>query len=165
MCVNWDALSSIATVVAVIVALAANRKATQQLKSALEMQEQSKNVGLFDRRVELAEKIKSGNTVPEFTLKILFNDNIYEHYQKWQNYLSEGNDAQGELEKLRLLGKMPDGEGGYIQITSSNEAKLYQSALNERIDKADNNARGEQEITLQLIEKFIADSIRPVGTT
>ncbi len=49
-------VSTIATVIAVIIALNANKKAEKQLVLALKMQEQSKNVDLFDKRVELMEK-------------------------------------------------------------------------------------------------------------
>ena len=64
--IGWDELGVIATVLAVIVALYSNRKATKQLKSALEIQEQSKNVGLLDKRIELTEKIRSNKSVPEW---------------------------------------------------------------------------------------------------
>lgn len=78
--IGWDELGVIATVLAVIVALYANRKATQELKSALKMQEQSKNVSLLDKRIELAEKIQTGKSVSELTLQVLFNDEIFKHY-------------------------------------------------------------------------------------
>lgn len=102
--IGWDELGVIATVLAVIVALYSNRKATKQLKSALEIQEQSKNVGLLDKRIELTEKIRSNKSVPEWTLRVLFdnNANIVGHYTAWQNYLSEARQAQDEISNLNL---------------------------------------------------------------
>lgn len=87
--IGWDELGVIATVSAVIVALVANKKASEQLKSALEMQEQSKNVSLLDKRVELAEAIQSGKSVSELTLQVLFNDEIVNHYKAWKKHLAE----------------------------------------------------------------------------
>jgi len=112
--IGWNELGVIATVIAVIVALAANKKASEQLKSALEMQEQSKNVGLLDRRIELAETIQSGKFVSELTLQILFNDKILKHYKAWKKYLSEKDSAEHDMGLFFLSGRVEDGESGYI---------------------------------------------------
>jgi hypothetical protein len=120
VCVDWNALSSIATVAAVVVALAANRKSTQQLKSALEIQEQSKNVSLLDRRIELIENIQSGKDVSELTVQVLFNNNILKHYKEWKNYLVEKTNAEGDLNQFFLLAKEDDGAGGFINDVRKN---------------------------------------------
>lgn len=44
-----DAISSVATVAAVIVAFLANRKSNEQLQKTIEMHEQSKNISLFEK--------------------------------------------------------------------------------------------------------------------
>lgn len=201
--IGWDELGAIATAVAVIVALYANKKATQQLKSALKMQEQSKNVGLLDRRIELAEKIQSGKTVSELTLQVLFNDEIFEHYKAWQTHLAEKSYAEHDLDTFFLSVKVKDGEGGYIDSVravirryetdmnkhdcpqqvydeyedfcnnnvvwlrtgENSELEPYNhSEINGRIAKAKIEAEQEQDLTLKLIEMFIADSISSIGT-
>lgn len=111
--IGWDELGVIATVSAVIVALVANKKASEQLKSALEMQEQSKNVSLLDKRVELAEAIQHGRSVSELTLQVLFNDEIANHYKAWKNHLTEKVCADHDLDRFFAQVKEPDGEGGY----------------------------------------------------
>lgn len=51
--IGWNEVGVIATAVAVIVALFANRGAKKQLASALKIQEQSKNVSLFEQRIKV----------------------------------------------------------------------------------------------------------------
>lgn len=128
--IGWDEVGVIATALAVIVALYANRKATQQLKSALEMQEQSKNVGLLDKRIELAEKIQSGKSVSELTLQVLFNDEIFKDYKDWQNHLSEKVYAEHDLEMFFHLSMTPDGEGGYTDCVQKTIYK-YMTAMSK----------------------------------
>ena len=111
--IGWDELGVIATVSAVIVALVANKKASEQLKSALEMQEQSKNVSLLDKRVELAEAIQSGKSVSELTLQVLFNDEIVNHYKAWKKHLAERDYANHDLNRFYAEVKESDGEGGF----------------------------------------------------
>lgn len=199
--IGWDELGVIATVLAVIVALCANRKATKQLNSALAMQEQSKNVGLYKERIELMQAIQSNRSVFEPSLKILFNDEICSHYKTWKKYLSEKASAEHDLDMFFWLSSTSDGEGGrrnhikdtireyevamsradcpqqtvdeYKAFCDKNEVwqktgkdeKLtpYNHAeISDRIAEATSNAKKEQEVTLQLIEKFIADSIRKI---
>lgn len=112
--IGWNELGVIATVLAVIVALCANRKATKQLKSALAMQEQSKNVGLYKERIEIMQAIQSNSAVFEPSLKILFNDEICNCYKAWRKHLSEKASAEHDLGTFFALSRTPDGEGGHI---------------------------------------------------
>lgn len=202
--IGWEELGVIATVFAVVVALAANKKASEQLKSALEMQEQSKNVELLEKRVDLAEAIQSKKSVSELTLQVLFNKEILEHYRAWKNHLTEKVYAEHDLERYYNEVKEPDEEGGfksdventlerYIADMSRpdcpkeicdeyekycSEHTVYlpdgetgvstpynHSEIETRIGNAIENAKNEYELTLQLIEKFISNSIRPIGVT
>ncbi len=199
--IGWDEIGVIATVLAVIVALAANRKSSKQLKSALEMQEQSKNVDLLDKRVELAETIQSGKSVSELTLRVLFNDEIFKHYKVWQDYHTKKVYAEHDLDMFYAEVKERDGAGGYTTETKEqlerfiadmsrpdcpqqiftdyeeycNKHVIYlsngedgesipynHSEITNRISDAVTNAKKERELTLQLMEKFISDSIQPV---
>lgn len=199
--IGWDEIGVIATVLAVVVALAANRKSSKQLKSALEMQEQSKNVSLLDKRVELAEAIQTGKFVSELTLQVLFNDEIVKHYQAWMDYLTKKVYAEDDLEKFYDKTKTRDGAGGYITTVKDNFERFMaamsrpdcpqqiftdyeeycnkhvvylpngengesipynHSEITNRISDAITNAKKERELTLQLMEKFISDSIQPV---
>jgi len=111
--IGWDELGVIATAFAVVVALVANRKATKELNSALEMQEQSKNVGLLDRRIELAENIQAGKPVSVLTLQVLFSNEILTHYIAWQTHLSELKQAENDMNLFFFAGRVEDDEGGY----------------------------------------------------
>lgn len=198
--IGWEELGVIATVAAVIVALVANKKSSEQLKSALEMQEQSKNVSLLDKRVELAEVIQAGKSVSELTLQVLFNDEIVKHYQAWKNHITEKVYAEHDLDIFYAEVKIPDEAGGfYTDVKETMERYIadmsrpdcpqqviddYEeycdehiiylpdgetgvsipynhSEINTRISKANINAEKERKLTLQLIEKFISDSIQP----
>lgn len=195
--IGWDELGVIATVLAVGVALYANRKATKQLKSALKMQEQSKNVGLYKERIELMQAIQSTENVFEPSLKILFNGEIYNHYKVWKNHLSEKesaeqdeqlfflenmdatykNDVQDTIERYKAAMSRPDcpqqiideyiaycdSHITWLKTGESEEMIPYNHAeISNRISEAISNAKKEQDLTLRLIEKFIADSIREI---
>ena len=201
--IGWDELGVIATVLAVVVALAANKKASEQLKSALEMQEQSKNVSLLDKRVELAEAIQHGNSVSELTLQVLFNDEIVKHYRVWKKHLTEKVYADHDLDRFYAEVEESDGEGGFCTDVKStlekymadmsrqecpqqviadyedycNKHTVYlpdgetgtpipynHSEITTRIGNASESAKREQELTLQLVEKFISDSIKEIDT-
>lgn len=201
--IGWDELGVIATVSAVIVALVANKKSTEQLKSALEMQEQSKNVSLLDKRVELAEAIQHGKPISELTLQVLFNDEIVNHYKVWKNHLREKVYADHDLDRFFAKVKEPDGEGGFNADVKTTLEKYMadmskpdcpqtiiddyeeycskhvvyfpdgetgtpipynHSEITARIGKAIESAKKEQELTLQLVEKFISDSIKQIDT-
>ena len=192
--IGWDELGVIATVSAVVVALVANRKASEQLKSALEMQEQSKNVSLLDKRVELAEALQYGRSVSMLTLQVLFNDEIVKHYTAWQNHNTEETHAVNDLDIFLLYGaddsvrkaieqyeadmSRPDcprqvydeyeafckDNVVWQKAGENNELTPYNhSEIKGRIAKAQNEAKQEKDLTLKLIEKFIADSIRSIG--
>lgn len=200
--IGWNELGVIATVLAVIVALYANRKATKQLKSALEIQEQSKNIGLFEQRIELAQKIQSGYTVSELALHVLFSEEIVKHYKAWRNCITEKLYAEHDLETFFSACRAEDLEGGYINTVqetiekyeldmsrdgcSPQVAKEYETYCNEhtiwektgengestaynyleiskRLAKAVDGGKKEKEITVQLVEKFISDSIKSIG--
>ena len=106
--IGWDelgvivtAVSAIVSVVAVWVAICGNRKATEQLEMSSEIQEQSKNVELFDKRMGLLEKIKSEETVSEPALQILFsNAEIIACYKEWQEQLCKFRKAEFDLSQF-----------------------------------------------------------------
>ena len=79
--IGWNEIGSIATAIAVIVALAANKSSRKQLIKALEMQEQSKNVELLEQRINVIDCIQADNPVSETTIKILFDKSILGYYQ------------------------------------------------------------------------------------
>lgn len=153
MCVDWNAVSAIATIFATCVALYASIQARNELKSALKIQEQSKNLGLLDKRIELVEKIRSDKSVSEWTLRVLFdyNADIIKHHTALQEWKFKEEKAQEELNILSA-------KGGF------REEQVLQEhpELDTRITNARENAEREKLETLRLLEKFIADSIKPI---
>jgi len=101
--IGWNELGVIATTATVIVALYANRKATKQLKSALDMQEQSKNIELFDKRVSLTEAIGQGNPVSDMSLSLLFDEKIYTQYQKIHDLQVQRKNAEQDKKDFFYL--------------------------------------------------------------
>lgn len=79
--IGWSEIGVIATALAVIVALFANRSAKKQLTNALKMQEQSKNVSLLELRTKAIDAICEGLPVSNSSMKALFNENIYAVYE------------------------------------------------------------------------------------
>ena len=95
-----EVVGVIATVAAVIVALVANKKATDSLKLSLKIQEQSKNVDLYEKRLALFEKIKSKTNLSHHTeVNLLFNKKIIECYE----YMIAYRKKQHEYNKDKML--------------------------------------------------------------
>ena len=168
MSIVIDAISAAATVAAVVVALLANRKATKQLNSALEMQEQSKNVELMDRRIALTEDIQKSKSVSELELRILFDNEIFDCYKKWWNYVAEGKSATKDQDIFRILvmqakidGEIPNTMTGAIGNMPS---KTYDiSEIKGRLKNANSNVESEHKKLLQLLESYISNSIRSIS--
>ena len=95
--IGWNELGVIATALAVIIALWANRQSKKQLISALEIQEQSKNIELLDQRVSVIENIEKNNQVPSRMVKLLFNEKIVEEYQTWLSYKKKEATAESDI--------------------------------------------------------------------
>lgn len=119
-----DILGAIATVAAVVVALFANRNANKQLKAALQIQEQSKNVDLFDRRVELVQQIEHDELIYKPALVALFTSDIVSIFDAMQNTLTARKTAEHDLKVYYDKTRTADGEGGFVSIKEEIEDRL-----------------------------------------
>ncbi len=105
----------IATVAAVVVAMIANHKATLSLNSSLAMQEQSKNVDLFDKRTDIIFDIEKNNETDEVKLQLLFNNaSILAMYNELQELIAKEVCAEIDMKEYQGMLIKDDGEGGYI---------------------------------------------------
>lgn len=77
-----NVVSTFVAFVAVIVAIVANCKASKSLKYSLKMQEQSKNVDLYDKRLALYDSIKNNKNVSDVSVKLLFDKKIVKSYDE-----------------------------------------------------------------------------------
>ena len=115
--ITWaDIISFISTIVAfvaVIVAIAANKKASQSLNYSLKMQEQSKNIDLFEKRVAVIDEIKKNVKTSELHLELLFNDTIAKEYRTMLKCWNDNEDAYHDLNVYDDTIEVMDGEGGY----------------------------------------------------
>lgn len=94
--IGWNEIGSIATVIAVVVALAANKSSRKQLIMALEMQEQSKNVELLEQRINVIDCIQADNLVSETTIKLLFDKSVLSCYQALKKQKEEYEAARND---------------------------------------------------------------------
>ena len=197
-----EVIGVIATVAAVIVALIANKKATDSLNLSLQMQEQSKNVDLFEKRIAIIDEIQNKWKTSERHLILLFNKEIYNAYRQMLNYSDKKLKAEQDLYILNSNLEDMDGEGDYTspiaqledyerqleeynypndkvkefenlcddyQIVHSvsgkpEDVKIYNyREISNRI--AENGAKFDEQkqILLDLMQKFIEDSISPVS--
>ena len=118
-----NAVSSLAMVATVIVALYANRQSNKQLKSALQMQEQSKNIELYEKRIEIIKTIyqfKIGMGMEEIhmlpiKIRILYNNDekIMEKFEKLKEYCIDVDKAEEDKKRFISATNKPDGIGGY----------------------------------------------------
>lgn len=135
---GWNEIGTIATVAAVVVALFANRNANKQLRAALKIQEQAKNVDLFDRRVSILSDIQESEETPELPLQLLFDESICMSYRKLREFVESSNSILHDISTYTNIMVMSDGEGGYtspIAEIIDFERKLEES--NYPTDKVD----------------------------
>lgn len=111
---GWEELGVVATTAAVVVALWANHSAKKQLNAALAMQEQSKNVSLLDKRVEVADNIRNDREISITALKVLFNPEIEKKYSEIIEWQKKVNDAANDEWTYFEAVKTSDGEGGFL---------------------------------------------------
>lgn len=95
--IGWNELSAIATTIAVIIAVFANLNSNKQLKKALQMHEQSKNIAFFDRRIVLVENVKNNKSISLSEIKLLFNKEVLEAMRLYH----ESHNELNEIEKSR----------------------------------------------------------------
>lgn len=92
----------IATALAVIIALWANHQSKKQLVRALRIQEQAKMIELLDERVSVINRIEKDERVNFRIVKLLFSEEICEHYLEWQDNKRKAKEAeQGYNKKER----------------------------------------------------------------
>lgn len=101
--IGWQELSAIATALAVILALWSNHKTTQQMYDALRMQEQSKNLELFDKRVNVIRTLEIGKEPSALEVQLLFNQNIVDSYTKWKKLKAELKSYRNDLKTYEFL--------------------------------------------------------------
>lgn len=194
-----EIIGVIATVAAVIVALVANKKANDSIKISIKMQEQSKNVDLFEKRVELIEILKSDNKVSEVKLQLLFDKYIIKEYDKIKKCLNNISDIEHDIFVYQDVVKTSDGEGGYtspldeildledklerhnfpaegvkefeelckkheITYCEFDEPKVYNyKEMRDRLADANKELLHEKETLTIKMQKFVKDSISPIG--
>ena len=115
--ITWsDIISVISTLVAlgaVIVAIVANCKASESLKYSLKMQEQSKNIDLFEKRVAIIDEIKKKGEASKLHLELLFDNKIVHEYEKTRKCFQYFEEAHHDYYIYgRILEEM-DGDGDY----------------------------------------------------
>ena len=98
---------------AVIVAIISNCKASKSLKKTIEMQEQSKNVDLFEKRIAIIDDIQNKEKTADRPLMLLFNKEIYNTYKNMLEYSDKKLKAEQDLFVLNSNLEELDGEGNY----------------------------------------------------
>lgn len=128
--VTWSDIISFAaaifTLLAVIVAVFANKRASHQLKDALVMQEQSKNVQLLEKRVTLADSIQKEECVSEIAIEVLFNSEIVALYSHLKFNLDKIQQAEHEQAIFFEASNMRDSDG---YVTNPVRAKIEEYLL------------------------------------
>ena len=138
-----EVVGVIATVAAVIVALVANKKATDSLKLSLKIQEQSKNVDLFEKRIAIINKLQDDKEISERTLMLLFNKKIHQEYKTLIEYAVDKSIAEQDMSVLKFALTISDGEGGYTSPFA--ELEDYERQL-EEYDYPNNKVKEFEEL-------------------
>ena len=111
-------ISTLVALVAVIVAIVANCKSSKSLKYSLKMQEQSKNIDLFEKRVSVIDEIKKNDKTSKLHLELLFDDAITSEYTTMIHYFNNWRNAHHDLDVYSGIIEVMDGEGGYTSPMS-----------------------------------------------
>lgn len=133
-----DTLGMLATVAAVIVAIIANRNASESLQYSLKMQEQSKNIDLFDKRIALIDEIRTSNKVSVLHLELLFNKEIAQEYGTFRVYLNDAMNAHHDMSVYDDIMSTMDGADLYTSpIAELQDAEQTLDKLNYPADKVE----------------------------
>lgn len=166
--IGWDELGVIATVAAVFVALLANRKTSKQLKSALDIQEQSKNISLVDKRIALTEEIERDVEISELAMQILFDEEIVQSYRRLKQYDSSEKDATKKLMQLENADRFKkNADSTQRKIIEKNPIyqeleKVNLTELRKQIGTLTEDICTEKANLLRLMKAFISESIKPI---
>lgn len=125
--ITWSdiisASASLFTLVAVIVAICANINSSRQLKKALQMHEQGKNIDLLDKRLEWVKRIQEDAVEDDLAFSVLFSQDLEKHYHKLKQLKNQIDNYESDLNTYEYL------------ICEAAEAAGRDSAL-DRIKKA-----------------------------
>lgn len=124
-----NVISTLMAFAAVVVAIVANYKSSQSLKYSLKMQEQSKNIDLFEKRIALINDIRERNSTDATALTILFDQAIVNAYNELQQKILIKSNIEHDLSIYEHVCLVPDGEGGYI--SPIDEIKRFEAQLEE----------------------------------
>lgn len=148
-----DGFSALATISAVIVALFANKNATRQMREALKIQEQNKNVELFDKRVFIIEELKKTDInfqELEVYIKLLYNKKIVEEFTKLLECNNRKSNIENDLNYFKFLAQADDKTYGIyekvqeIECISGEWSKQIEEEYEENIRKLSIYAQDEQ---------------------
>lgn len=155
--IGWQELSAIATTIAVIIALFANKKTSEQLQKSLQMHEQSKNISFYEKRIDIFKRMmeNKANNVDEVDIEILFNKDILDmialknkilndisdqNYliDEYFNYLNSKGAYNLTIEELRMLyaenleiiEKYPEYESQFIKKCKKDEVCIDGTTYN-----------------------------------
>ena len=138
-----EALCMIATVVAVIVAIVANKTSSKSLKYSLKVQEQAKNLDLYEKRVDVVEEIEKNNQTSQMSVKLLFNESIMRLYNEFQACLVDKRCAEDDFEVYEYVMKKQDGDDAY---TSPIAELMHYESLLEQYDYPENRMKEFEEL-------------------
>lgn len=124
-----NVISTLMAFAAVVVAIVANYKSSQSLKYSLKMQEQSKNIDLFEKRIALINDIRERNSTDAIALTILFDHAVVNAYNELQQKILIKSNIEHDLSVYEHICRVPDGEGGYISPIE--EIKRFEAQLEE----------------------------------
>lgn len=139
---GWEELSAVATAVAVIVALWANRKTTQQMRDALRAQEQSKNLELFDKRVKIIHDIEEHRDISDLEVQLLFTKEVVATYENLKKVKSEKDKCCDDLETYKFLIDVAcENEGTSSPLPQIAQAKWIMEQLHYPQDRVEEYER------------------------
>ena len=122
--ITWaDIINFISTFLALIAVVVA----VISIKVSFKIQEQSKNVDLYEKRLALIEELKNGNPISEISLRLLYKKSIFEEYEKLKKKIEEKKNAEHDLYIYEQNAKMTDEAGGFfnpLEEIREKEAKI-----------------------------------------
>ena len=164
-----DIIGTIATVAAVIVAIVANYKANQSIKYSLKIQEQSKNIDLFEKRIAIINEIQENDTTDLISLELLYQEDkeIIESYGQLQKLVQIKKSLEYNLNIFEVMSGISNCKDGYFSEASNlsklEEAKIakFQELLNN-IEKSKQEIQAQKKSLLELMKIFIQKSIASI---
>ena len=112
-----DGLAAVGAIVAIFIALKANKQNREEMKMTSKIEERSANIAFLDKRLSIIQDIIDDKPVSDEILYVMFeavDSKTNQELHKRIAHIKKLEELRDKAEQNIFLAGKPDGEGGYI---------------------------------------------------